>query len=824
MDVKNIFQKICDELGGDYRMFFCNSPTPLQSEAFNLALATPKVVGVGYVSNGNYIPLVDSTAEQVTLFIEFGVPTKQTEQRLAEIEAVITELNAKCGEITYVNDSGDVDTATKYVMVFSKPAPTAAITPSLGQLRQTFGVMVQIVTSADVAFGNAATVQIQSSEYFFSDLENTVSAQWTNTNEVIPRVGINSFSSSVEAQYASDRLVVNYYYNGSSLHRLLESHAVNDSNVTYTLKYKQNNVSTTFKARMLSYTHSNPVGGFQQVTAVFARASVDSIQESFVLTINPAAHSTITVTREGVALSSGDLVYAGDVLRVSSTAATGYTLTSLTVNGVAIESGKTYTVNTNEPNGVNVMNTVRSGTVQTFVLSVSAAIGSTITVTKDNTPLQNGSIIQEGDIIKVVAIPKTGYDITSLKVNGSNFTSGNTLTVSGDVSVESQATLQSFVLTANIGFKDGISGEAVKGQVNLKIYRTANYYGVSENTVILDTDNGTPPMTVNVNYGDVLKYVYTITDEKKFKLYEFTINDEEMQNNAQTVVTGTVTVDLSFDYLLYTFTISTSTSAGAVSITAEKLSGGALVSGDKIHSGERIIVRFSSQNTGYIIQQYTVKNGDQTDTNASGGSYVSVNLAVIGDVTVSCTAASVLTFYDYDGNFSSTVTLGYGGTYTFTGLASEYYRFIGWNVNADGSGEEYYAGDTYIGPSQSFYAQGRKVILVNAYYTLIGNTSTTVVCKKYFKGELTTLPNNKKGKLYAHGNMADTTWDCVWDENDTAQSNTTTVAVGIPAPTTITFDYIGNVPYSGEAQREFVDASNKIVYKVNYIGRQIDEY
>ena len=43
MDVKNIFQKICDELGGGYRMFFCNSPTPLQSEAFNLALATPKV-------------------------------------------------------------------------------------------------------------------------------------------------------------------------------------------------------------------------------------------------------------------------------------------------------------------------------------------------------------------------------------------------------------------------------------------------------------------------------------------------------------------------------------------------------------------------------------------------------------------------------------------------------------------------------------------------------------------------------------------------------------------------------------------------------------
>ena len=65
-----------------------------------------------------------------------------TEQRLAEIEAVIAELNAKYGEITYVNDSGDVDTATKYVMVFSKPAPTAAITPSLGQLSRTFGVFL----------------------------------------------------------------------------------------------------------------------------------------------------------------------------------------------------------------------------------------------------------------------------------------------------------------------------------------------------------------------------------------------------------------------------------------------------------------------------------------------------------------------------------------------------------------------------------------------------------------------------------------------------------------------------------------------------------
>lgn len=819
MDVKNIFQKICDELGGDYRMFFCNSPTPLQSEAFNLALATPKVVGVGYVSNGNYIPLVDSTAEQVTLFIEFGVPTKQTEQRLAEIEEVITALNAKYGEITYVNDSGDVDMATKYVMVFSKPAPTAAITPSLGQLRQTFGVMAQIVTSADVAFGNAATVQIQSSEYFFSDLENTVSAQWTNTNEVIPRVGINSFSSSVEAQYASDRLVVNYYYNGSSLHRLLESHAVNDSNVTYTLKYKQNNVSTTFKARMLSYTHSNPVGGFQQVTAVFARASVDSIQESFVLTINPAAHSTITVTREGVALSSGDLVYAGDVLRVSSTAATGYTLTSLTVNGVAIESGKTYTVNTNEPNGVNVMNTVRSGTVQTFVLSVSAALGSTITVTKDNTPLQNGSIIQEGDVIKIIATPKTGYDITSLKVNGSNFTSGNTLTVSGDVSVETQAMLQSFVLTANIGFKEGIAGEAVKGQVNLKIYRTANYYGVSENTVILDSDNGTPPMTVNVNYGDVLKYVYTITDEKKFKLYEFTINDEEMQNNAQTVVTGTVTVDLLFDYLLYTFTIDTSKSAGAVNITATGAGGVVLSSGSKVHSGEQISITFDSRSTGYSVFSYSIVNNSQTDTEYPGNTLTTKQFNAAGNVTVSCTAASVLQFYDYDMNMTSSRLLIYGDSYILPTYTDENYYFVQWISQ----NHNYTAGESYSGPNASFIPSGYPIVRINGFYTYVGNTTTTVVCKKYFKGELTTLPNNKNGKLYAHGNMGNTTWDCVWDENDTAQSNTTTVAVGIPAPTTITFDYIGTVPYYGEAHNEWLDSSNNIYYKVNSIGRQIDE-
>lgn len=59
------------------------------------------------------------------------------------------------------------------------------------------------------------------------------------------------------------------------------------------------------------------------------------------LTITQATDTTVTVTRGGVALTSADAIYDGDVLTISCVGGT------LTVNGTAFTSGGTHTVSAN---------------------------------------------------------------------------------------------------------------------------------------------------------------------------------------------------------------------------------------------------------------------------------------------------------------------------------------------------------------------------------------------------------------------------------------------------------------------------------------------
>lgn len=78
-------------------------------------------------------------------------------------------------------------------------------------------------------------------------------------------------------------------------------------------------------------------------------------------------------------------------------------------------------------------------------LSISAGIGSTISVYRGTTTygtvgyVNNGNTIYDGDVLTISASPNINYRVTSLTVNGSNFTSGGTHSVSGNVTVVSDA-------------------------------------------------------------------------------------------------------------------------------------------------------------------------------------------------------------------------------------------------------------------------------------------------------------------------------------------------------------------------------------------------
>ena len=148
-------------------------------------------------------------------------------------------------------------------------------------------------------------------------------------------------------------------------------------------------------------------------------------------------HASVTFKKGKKTITPGsDVLYAGDKIKVTAEADTGYDLTTLTVNGTAIESGDTVTV-TNT--GLTV---VATGTLKTFDLTATAT-NATITVTKGGDAVTPGTdALSYGDEIVISAEAETDYELTELTVNGEAFTSGNTVTVDDDVVIVATGTAE----------------------------------------------------------------------------------------------------------------------------------------------------------------------------------------------------------------------------------------------------------------------------------------------------------------------------------------------------------------------------------------------
>lgn len=79
---------------------------------------------------------------------------------------------------------------------------------------------------------------------------------------------------------------------------------------------------------------------------------------------------------------------------------------------------------------------------QLRTLTIDAATGSWIRVERDGEELTGGDALYDGDVLTITAGANAGYALTGLTVNGESITSGDTYTVSGNVSVASTAKAQ----------------------------------------------------------------------------------------------------------------------------------------------------------------------------------------------------------------------------------------------------------------------------------------------------------------------------------------------------------------------------------------------
>ena len=205
----------------------------------------------------------------------------------------------------------------------------------------------------------------------------------------------------------------------------------NGSVVTWTVTKANNangSVSLAFSQYLDFYAYINGQTYYYTFRDKTATLSTQNYPR-YTLSISAGTGSTITVSRTSSPagagtgnLSNGAYIYRGDVLKVVFGTQTGYNLGTHTVNGSTFTSGNTHTVTGN-------VSVVSTGVKKTFTLSISAGTGSTITVKRGTTTLNNGATVTYGDVLTITFGTQTGYNLGTHTVNGNTFTSGNTHTV-----------------------------------------------------------------------------------------------------------------------------------------------------------------------------------------------------------------------------------------------------------------------------------------------------------------------------------------------------------------------------------------------------------
>ena len=160
--------------------------------------------------------------------------------------------------------------------------------------------------------------------------------------------------------------------------------------------------------------------------------------------------------------------------------------------------------------------TVASATART--LSISAGEGTGITVNRASSPWAatgalTGGTVYDGDVLTISFSASTGYELTAHTVNGSSFTSGDSHTVYGDITVVAEAARISYTLTLT-----------TDGHCALTVERSGE--ALSDGATIY--------------HGDVL--TITFAASSGYKLKEATLNGEAITSPASHTVDSAVAI------------------------------------------------------------------------------------------------------------------------------------------------------------------------------------------------------------------------------------------------------------------------------------------
>lgn len=158
-------------------------------------------------------------------------------------------------------------------------------------------------------------------------------------------------------------------------------------------------------------------------------------------------------------------VYNDDYLMIDATALPGYTIDIYNINGynfnfeasgIIYESYYELTDGWNfDPENTTTEPRVRStAKPNQYTLTLSEGSNSTLTVIRTSSnksgaslgQLTSGSPIYHDDVLQITCNANTGYDVSSIKVEGSTILNGDTYTVSGATTITSSAEVKSYDL------------------------------------------------------------------------------------------------------------------------------------------------------------------------------------------------------------------------------------------------------------------------------------------------------------------------------------------------------------------------------------------
>ena len=219
------------------------------------------------------------------------------------------------------------------------------------------------------------------------------------------------------------------------------------------------------------------------------------------------SNGSVSAIANGTTYTNSFVVDYGTKITINATANTGYHLNSLKNGSDNITSGTILTA-------TSTISISCSFVINIYTVNITQPDSNgTITVTSAGEHHTSNFTVTHGTTITIVATPNTGYDFKSLLVNGNSFTSGDSMVVTGNLTLTGSVSIKTFTLS----------------------------FGATTNQTYVATIGGTAKAATSsatsytVNYGTSYSVVYN-TAESSTAAYYYT---------ASSSVSGTVTYNVS---------------------------------------------------------------------------------------------------------------------------------------------------------------------------------------------------------------------------------------------------------------------------------------